>query len=142
MPQVGSFLSAAVNPSMARLNWKECSRATARSNSFCAAWLQDVAKCTAPSFSPSSCGCSCAMPFGTSTMAINLVITLVLIIPLPGPEMIGESMMRRKLLRRQAKQSRITVGMDVGFSPGRLRQDFASEGHRYVSNLADHEALT
>ncbi|PYX24878.1 MAG: hypothetical protein DMG82_07005 [Acidobacteria bacterium] len=75
-------------------------------------------------------------------MAINPVITLVLIISLPGPEIIGDSMMRRRLLRRQAKQSRITVRMDVGLSPGRLGQEVASEGHRYVSNLAGHETLT
>src|SRR5882762_5519979 len=55
IPQVVSCPSAALNPSMARLNWKECSSATARLNSFCATSLHDVAKCTDPNFSPFPC---------------------------------------------------------------------------------------
>src|SRR5213079_834729 len=57
IPHAASRASTALNPSIAWLNWKECSSATARLNSFCAGSLQDVAKCTVPNISP--CWCSC-----------------------------------------------------------------------------------
>ncbi|PYT73946.1 MAG: hypothetical protein DMG39_04825 [Acidobacteria bacterium] len=55
IPQVASLFSAASNPCIALLNWKECSSATARSNSFCAALLHDVEKCASPNFSAEAC---------------------------------------------------------------------------------------
>src|SRR5262245_47722846 len=55
MPHEGSAWAAASNPAIAWLNQNEWSRATARVNSFCAAWLQDVGKFTAPSFSGTCC---------------------------------------------------------------------------------------
>src|SRR6266702_5681001 len=62
---------------MARLNWKECSSATARSNSFCASALHDVAKCTAPNFSLFPCSCSCATLLAASSAMAHPAKTLV-----------------------------------------------------------------
>ena len=50
IPHVASFPSTALNPSMARLNWKECSRATARLNSFCASCVARCRKVHRPQF--------------------------------------------------------------------------------------------
>src|SRR5215510_13890999 len=55
MPHEGSAWAAASNPAIAWLNQNEWSRATARVNSFCAAWLQDVGKFTMPSPSGICC---------------------------------------------------------------------------------------
>src|SRR5262249_36905555 len=53
IPHDGSAWSVASNPLIAEPNQKECSSATARLNSACAAALHDVGKFTVPSFSPS-----------------------------------------------------------------------------------------
>jgi hypothetical protein len=68
IPHVASFVSTALNPSMARLNWKECNSATAWLNSCCAASSHDVAKYTVPNFSPFVCGWSCGSPREASTV--------------------------------------------------------------------------
>ena len=54
IPHEGSAFAAASNPVIAYWNQKECSRATARVNSFWAAGLHDVGKFTEPSFSADS----------------------------------------------------------------------------------------
>src|SRR5690242_20498561 len=67
---------------MARLNWNECSSATARSNSCCAPSLHDVAKCTFPNFSLLPCRCSCADKFAanaSSKPAMMLVLNISLL---------------------------------------------------------------
>src|SRR6266705_3032864 len=77
---------------MARLNWKECSSATARSNSFCASALHDVAKCTAPNFSPFPCWCSCATPLVASRAMAHPAKTLLVNIcsPIAGTESLSQ----------------------------------------------------
>src|ERR1700747_2084496 len=67
---------------MARANWKECRRATDRLNSFCAASLHEVAKCTAPSVSPSPSRRPCEQVpdairvRSTATLSFNFTIWL------------------------------------------------------------------
>jgi hypothetical protein len=65
-----------IEPSVARLNWKECSSATARSN-FYASASHDVAKCITPYFSPFPCWCSCAEQLAAS-LSRNIAVTLPL----------------------------------------------------------------
>jgi hypothetical protein len=73
MAHFGSVVGMAVKAFMVSGKKKECSMASARSNSFCASGVHEVLKCTRPSFSGSPLRGSLSAQLGATRLSDTTV---------------------------------------------------------------------